>query len=80
MRTLVQKWGNSLAVRIPKSLASEAGLREDSAVDLSILEGKLIIQLRSEEPLRLDDLLRGVTEENLHAEWDTGPTVGKEIW
>jgi antitoxin MazE len=80
MRTLVQKWGNSLAVRIPKSLASEAGLREDSAVDLSILEGKLIIQLRSEEPLRLDDLLRGVTEENLHAEWDTGPAVGKEIW
>lgn len=80
MRTRVQKWGNSLAVRIPKSFASEAGLREDSAVDLSIMEGKLVIQPRSEEPLELDDLLRGVTEENLHGEWDTGPAVGKEIW
>ena len=80
MRTRVQKWGNSLALRIPKSFASEAGLREDSAVDLSVVQGKLIIQPQSEEALRLDDLLRGVTEENVHGEWDTGPAVGREIW
>ena len=76
----MQKWGNSLALRIPKSFASEAGLREDSAVDLSVVQGKLIIQPQSEEPLRLDDLLRGVTEENVHGEWETGPAVGREIW
>ena len=80
MRTQVQKWGNSLAVRIPKSFANEAGLRENSAVDLSIVEGTLIIQPHPEEALRLGDLLRGVTEENLHGEWETGPAVGKEIW
>ncbi len=80
MRTRVQKWGNSLALRIPKSFANEAGLREDSPVDLSVVQGKLVIQPYSDEPLRLDDLLRGVTEENLHREWDTGPAVGKEVW
>jgi antitoxin MazE len=80
MRTRVQKWGNSLALRIPKSFAAEAGLAEDSAVDLSLTEGKLVIQQVSEEPLRLEELLRRVTEENLHGEWDTGPAVGREIW
>lgn len=80
MRTRVQKWGNSLALRIPKSFATEAGLAEDSAVDLSLTEGKLVIQQVSEEPLRLEELLRRVTEENLHGEWDTGPAIGREIW
>ena len=79
MRTRVQKWGNSLAVRIPKSFAAEAGLRENSAVDLSVSEGRLVVQPSAEEPLSLDALLRGVTDENLHGEWDTGPSVGREI-
>ncbi|MFV2070742.1 MAG: AbrB/MazE/SpoVT family DNA-binding domain-containing protein [Pirellulales bacterium] len=80
MRTRVQKWGNSLALRIPKSFAKEVGLCENLAVDLSVKEGKLVIQPHSEEPLSLDDLLAGITDENLHGEWDTGPPVGKEIW
>jgi antitoxin MazE len=80
MRTRVQKWGNSLALRIPKSFAAEVGLCENLAVDLSVTEGRLVIQPHSEEPLSLADLLRAVTEENLHREWDTGPAVGKEIW
>ena len=80
MRTRMRKWGNSLALRIPKSFATAVGLREDVAVDLSILEGKLMVQLSPEESLHLDDLLRGVTDENLHGEWDAGPAVGKEIW
>ena len=80
MKSRVQKWGNSLALRIPKSFAAEVGLCEDLAVDLSVTEGKLVVQPHSEEPLSLDDLLRGVTKENLHHEWDTGSAVGKEIW
>lgn len=80
MKSRVQKWGNSLALRIPKSFAAEAGLRENLAVDLSVTEGKLVVQPHSEESLSLDDLLRRVTKENLHDEWDTGPAVGKEIW
>jgi antitoxin MazE len=80
MRTRVQKWGNSLALRIPKSFATEVGLCENLAVDLSVTKGRLVVQPLSEEPLSLADLLRGVTDENLHREWDTGPAVGKEIW
>ncbi len=80
MKTRVRKWGNSLALRIPKSFAAEVGLTENLLVDLSVAKGRLVVQPRAEPPLRLDDLLRAVTDENLHHEWDTGPAVGKEIW
>ena len=80
MKTRVQKWGNSLALRIPKFFAAEAGIREDTAVELSLTNGKLVIQPVAQEPPTLDELLRGVTDQNLHDEWDTGPAVGREVW
>jgi antitoxin MazE len=80
MKTRVQKWGNSLALRIPKSFAADAGLSEDSQVDISLAKGKLIIQPVVSEPFTLDELLEGITEENIHGEWDTGPAVGRETW
>jgi len=80
MRTRVQKWGNSLALRIPKSFAAEIGLAENLAVDMSVTEGRLVVQRQSEESPCLEDLLRCVTAENLHGEWETGPAVGKEVW
>ena len=80
MRTRVHKWGNSLALRIPKSFAAEVGLAENLAVDLSVAEGCLVVRPRSEESVRLEGLLRAITDENLHGEWRTGPAVGKEIW
>ena len=80
MKTRVQKWGNSLALRIPKSFAEEAGLRADAAVELSLEKGRLIVQLITPPPLTLDQLLPGITDDNLPGEWDTGPAVGKEVW
>jgi antitoxin MazE len=80
MKTRVQKWGNSLAVRIPKAFAEEAGLRADAAVELSLVAGALVVKPVAPEPLTLKDLLRGVTDENLPGEWDTGPATGKEVW
>jgi antitoxin MazE len=80
MKTRVQKWGNSLALRIPKSFAADAGLREDSPVELSLSGGKLIVEPSGAEPLSLEELLKGVTDENIHGEWDIGPPVGKERW
>jgi antitoxin MazE len=79
MKTRVQKWGNSLALRIPKSFAAEAGLRADSAVELSLVEGALVIKGITAPPT-LEELLRGITNENLPGEWNTGPGVGKEVW
>lgn len=80
MKTRVQKWGNSLALRIPKSFAEEAGLHVDAAVELSVEEGKLVVQPMRPPSLTLDQLLRGITEQNLPGEWVTGPAAGREVW
>jgi antitoxin MazE len=79
MKTRVQKWGNGLALRIPKSLAAEAGLHAGAVVELSLLVGALLVRPIRPQPLTLDQLLSGVTDENRPGEWDTGPAVGKEI-
>ena len=80
MKTRIQKWGNSLALRIPKSFAEEAGLQENASVELSLVEGRLVVQPILSQPLTLKELLRGITDENLPGEWNTGPAVGKEVW
>jgi antitoxin MazE len=80
MKTRVQKWGNSLAVRIPKSYSMEAGLHAGAAVELSLVKGTLVLRPITPQPLTLDELLRGITDENIPGEWDTGPAVGKEDW
>lgn len=80
MKARVQKWGNSLALRIPKALAAEAHLAEGSRIELSLVDGKLVIQaLRPESPT-LADLLAQVTDANRHGAWNTGPAAGKEAW
>ncbi|MCD9020604.1 AbrB/MazE/SpoVT family DNA-binding domain-containing protein [Cohnella silvisoli] len=71
----VQKWGNSLGIRIPKALALKVGLKEGSEVDLDIEDGHLIIKLKS-----LDELLAQITPYNLHAEVPTGEPQGRESW
>jgi antitoxin MazE len=80
MTTRIQKWGNSLAVRIPSAFAREVGLQQGAAVEVSLRQGKIILEPLKEPPLTLDQLLEGVTEENLHHEVDTGPSVGEEAW
>ena len=80
MLTRVQKWGNSLAVRIPKPFANEIGLEQDTPVEMSLVGGKLVVKPVREPALSLDQLLARVTEDNLHREVDTGPAVGNEVW
>jgi antitoxin MazE len=80
MKTRVQKWGNSLALRIPSAIAKEAGLNPNALVELSLAEGKLMVQPLNEAPPTLDQLLAGVTAENLHGEVETGPAAGREAW
>jgi antitoxin MazE len=80
MKSRVQKWGNSLALRIPKAFAAEAGLKADAAVEISLVKGALVVQAIKPQPLTLEQLLRGITDDNLPGEWNTGPAVGKEVW
>jgi antitoxin MazE len=79
VKARIQRWGNSLALRIPKAVAAEAGLREDAPVELSLSRGKLVVRPVAEEITSLEELLQGVTADNLHGEWDTGPAVGREL-
>ena len=79
MQTKVQKWGNSLALRIPKSFALNMNIKQNELVDLSIGDGKLIITPITEKVYSLKELLTGVSEDNLHGEFDTGTPVGKEL-
>jgi len=80
MRTRVQKWGNSLALRIPKSFAAEVGLQKETSVEVSLADGKLVITPVAEPTLTLKQLLAKVTKDNLHHEIDTGPAIGNETW
>ena len=80
MKTSIQRWGNSLAVRIPKSFAAELGVTAGSAVDMHVVEDKLVVERASGGPLSLGDLLDRVTSENLHGEVDTGSSEGREVW
>lgn len=80
MQTTIQKWGNSLAVRIPKTFVKEAHVACGTAVDLSVADGKIVIDPQMGSKYRLEDLLKGVTRRNLHAEVETGAPVGQEVW
>jgi antitoxin MazE len=75
MQVTVQKWDNNLALCIPK--AAETCLENQSVVDMSLADGKIIIAI--EPQLTLDDLLAGITDENMPDEINTGPAMGKEV-
>ena len=80
METTMKKWGNSLALRIPKPLAAEVGLEDESVVELSLRDGKLVIVPVVKPRLTLEQLLAQVTNDNLHCKVETGPAMGDEAW
>jgi antitoxin MazE len=80
MKTRIQKWGNSLALRIPKSFALETGLDQDAMVDVALVDGKLIVTPLQTPSITLEHLLAGITDENRHEEHDLGEAVGNEVW
>jgi len=80
MTTTIQKWGNSLALRIPKALARDTHLKDGSVVNLAVREGKVIIEPAKKPKYHLDDLLKGVSKKNIHRSVDTGRAVGREVW
>jgi len=80
MQSRVQKWGNSLALRIPKSFATEIGLADETPVEISLVEGKLVIAPLLLPIYTLEDLLAGITTTNLHGEQDSGAPEGIEVW
>ncbi len=81
MLAKVQKWGNSLALRLPKVLADEAGVELNSPVNVIVRDHSIVIEpLRKKNIYDLDKMLDEVTGQNLHHEMETGEPLGKEIW
>ncbi len=79
MKATIQKWGNSLAVRIPKSIAQQIGVREHDPVELH--PGPDGLLLRPAPPrFTLAELVSQITPANRHAETDWGKTAGREVW
>jgi len=72
MKTRVQKWGNSLAVRIPKSFAEELDWEEGAPVEMTLDEGALVVRSDRERSWDLAALLDRVTDDNIHPAWETG--------
>lgn len=79
MRAAIRKWGNSLALRIPRALAESAGIAAGSEVEIALSDGRIVV-----EPVdprdTLESLLAQVTPENRHAEVRSGPATGEEAW
>jgi antitoxin MazE len=80
MHAKIQKWGNSLALRIPKSFAIDTQLENDSMVEISVVEGQIIVKPLVKPEWTLEELLAGINQENIHNEIGTGNAMGNEIW
>lgn len=79
MTTLLAKWGNSLALRIPKSVAAELDVRDGDAVDVSVQNGVIVVRAAATR-YSIVDLSAGITSRNRHGVTDWGGPVGHESW
>lgn len=80
MRSQITKWGNSMAVRIPKEILEQTGIKAQQAVDIRAQEGAIVIEPALSREEQLNQLLDQITPENRHEFIDFGEPVGKEIW
>jgi len=79
MKAKAQRWGNSLAVRIPKAIAEEAGVGEEDELEIDVVANVIRMKPRH-RPASLDELLERITTDNLHGEADFGRPKGRETW
>jgi len=80
MVTVVRKWGNSLGIRLPKTVAQEVEIDEGASVVIEARDGQIVITAAHKRRYRLSYLVRGITPKNRHAAVDTGDPRGKEAW
>jgi antitoxin MazE len=80
MKTSVKKWGNSAAVRIPAAVLEATHVQIDDEVDIREEAGRIVIEPVRETRCKLDDLLKGITKDNIHQEIDFGSLEGREVW
>ncbi|TFI53445.1 AbrB/MazE/SpoVT family DNA-binding domain-containing protein [Mastigocladus laminosus UU774] len=80
MTAVVAKWGNSLAIRIPRSIAEQAQVTEGTSINFSVEGKSIVITPQKRKKYTLDELLEGMTPDKFHSEFETGNAVGNEDW
>ena len=84
MKVAFLKWGNSLALRVPKAFAQEIGASVGKAANMEVRDGKLVVEIAKPKRRRrrytLEQLVAGISPENRHHELEWGPPVGNEVW
>jgi antitoxin MazE len=80
MKTAIQRWGNSLALRIPRAYAAETRISAGSEVELTLKSGTLVVRPVARKRHLLTDLLKRITPANRHGSVQSGEAIGQEIW
>jgi antitoxin MazE len=75
----VTKWGNSLAIRIPKNIAEQVNLKPGASIAIAIIDNNIVITPKRQQ-YSLEELLEGASPEDFDGEYDWGEPVGEEIW
>ena len=78
MRTLIVKWGNSLAIRIPAAYAGDLGLVDGMEVEVAVVDHTIVVS-PSRPVYTLEELVAQITPTNRHSETDWGPATGREV-
>jgi antitoxin MazE len=80
MKTTAQKWGNSLAVRVPKNVAAQVGLKAHDDLEIIVSDGNVVLKPHIRRVYRLEDLVKGITSKNVHGEIEVESPTGREVW
>ncbi|MGH8034189.1 MAG: AbrB/MazE/SpoVT family DNA-binding domain-containing protein [Lysobacterales bacterium] len=78
METVIRKWGNSPALRLPKAAIKEAAFSLEQKVNLTVTRGRIVIEPSARVEYDLRELVGGITRQNSHGEVSFGTPVGKE--
>ncbi|HWF18394.1 MAG TPA: AbrB/MazE/SpoVT family DNA-binding domain-containing protein [Verrucomicrobiae bacterium] len=80
MQATIQQWGNSLALRIPKAFAQQTKVKKGSRVNLTLKNGRVIMEPIKRQKYTLQELVSRITSQNRHSETSWGMPQGKEVW
>jgi len=77
--SIVAKWGNSLAIRIPKNIADQINLKEGASISIDVTDNNIVITPKQRK-YTLEELLAGSKSNDFDGEFDWGEAVGEELW
>jgi len=80
MKTAIKKWGNSYAIRLPKSIVEEMGVGLDTELDITSKNRTIVLTAAETPRYTFEEMMASITDETMPEPFDWGPSVGKEIW